>query len=140
MTLELFIYILFCIFALYYAYKGSKVSEMTTLKAIVAFFIGVIWFFIVRLSGFDIDINTYAGYLDNTTFLLFINSRYLLREFVFWGNFICVCGGDFCWLFHFIFPLCLFNYACMANYPLGKKNETSRKTVEESIKNKGLCY
>jgi hypothetical protein len=91
MTLELFIYILFCIFALYYAYKGSKVSEMTTLKAIVAFFIGVIWFFIVRLSGFDIDINTYAGYLDNTTFLLFINSSYFLREFVFWGIFI---GGN----------------------------------------------
>lgn len=92
MTLELFSYILFCIFALYYAYKESKVSETTTLKAIVAFFIGVIWFFIVRISGFDIDINTYAGYLDNITSLLFINSSYFLREFVFWGIFI---GGNF---------------------------------------------
>jgi len=92
MTLELFIYILFCIFALYYAYKGSKVSETTTLKAIVAFFIGLVWFFIVRSSGFDIDINTYVGYLDNTTLPLFINSSYFLREFVFWGIFI---GGKF---------------------------------------------
>ena len=92
MTLELFIYILFCIFALYYAYKGSKVSETTTLKAIVAFFIGLVWFFIVRISGFDIDINTYAGYLDNTTSLLFINSSYFLREFVFLGIFM---GGHF---------------------------------------------
>ena len=97
MTLELFSYILFCIFALYYAYKESKVSETTTLKAIVAFFIGVIWFFIVRISGFDIDINTYAGYLDNITSLLFINSSYFLREFVFWGIFI---GGNF---FNFFF-------------------------------------
>lgn len=92
MTLELFIYILLCILLLLYAYKGSKNSKTTTLKAIVVFFIGLVWFFIVRSSGFDIDINTYVGYLDNTTLLLFINSSYFLREFVFWGIFI---GGNF---------------------------------------------
>ena len=32
----------------------------------------------------------------------------------------------FYWLFSFyFFLLCIFNYACMANYSLGKKNETS---------------
>lgn len=91
MTLELFIYIFFCICTLYYAYKGTKVSKITTLKATIAFFIGIVWFSIVRTSGFDVDINTYVEYLDNATLLLLLEGSYFLREFVFWGVFI---GGN----------------------------------------------
>lgn len=91
MTLELFIYIFFCLCTLYCAYKGTKVSKTTTLKAIVAFFTGIVWFFIVRTSGFDVDINTYVEYLDNTTLLFLLDSSYFLREFIFWGVFI---GGN----------------------------------------------
>ena len=50
--------------------KEVKILKLLLLKAIVVFFIGLVWFFIVRSSGFDIDINTYVGYLDNTTLLL----------------------------------------------------------------------
>lgn len=90
MTLELFSYIILCFLSLLFAYKESKFSNIDfPKKRIFAFSIGVIWFIIVRYSGFDIDINTYMEYLDNkATLLLLINSSYFLREFIFWGSFI----------------------------------------------------
>ena len=90
MTLELFFYIILCYFTLTFAYKESKFSSIEPpLRKILAFIIGVIWFVIVRLSGFDIDINTYVEYLDdNIQLLLIMDSFYFLREFIFWGSFM----------------------------------------------------
>ncbi|PBN47935.1 EpsG family protein [Capnocytophaga sputigena] len=90
MTLELFAYIILCLLSLFFAYKEGKFSNMKSLsRKIFAFIIGATWFVIIRLSGFDIDINTYVEYLGNNIEILLIkDSFYFLREFVFWGIFI----------------------------------------------------
>lgn len=90
MTLELFSYIILCFISILFAYKEGKFSNMESLpRKVFAFSIGIVWFIIVRNSGFDIDINTYVSYLDEKATLLFLmNSSYFLREFVFWGSFI----------------------------------------------------
>ena len=90
MTLELFSYIILCFISILFAYKEGKFSNMEPLpRKVFAFSIGIVWFIIVRISGFDIDINTYVSYLDEKATLLFLmNSSYFLREFIFWGSFM----------------------------------------------------
>ena len=90
MTLELFSYIILCFISILFAYKEGKFSNMEPLpRKVFAFSMGIVWFIIVRISGFDIDINTYVSYLDEKATLLFLmNSSYFLREFIFWGSFM----------------------------------------------------
>ncbi|MFJ1472958.1 hypothetical protein ACILE9_01670 [Capnocytophaga cynodegmi] len=89
MTIELLFYIFICFLSLLFVFIEKREEYLSRKKFHLAFFIGVIWFVIVRVSGFDIDIAVYSKYLENDmSIFLMLSNLYFLREFVFWIPFM----------------------------------------------------
>jgi hypothetical protein len=74
MSFEFIIYILLMILSLNYIFFERKILSYIFIPAMILFLV------VIRLSGFDVDIETYAYEMKSLT----MNGIYYQREFIFW--------------------------------------------------------
>lgn len=79
MTAELQWYLVLCVFAFLYCFMGKRTSLVLLVYIIAGYYMWV-----VRNSGFDYDMQTYAAFLH---FIPDLSSPvYYLREYFYWGS------------------------------------------------------
>ncbi|MGX2975269.1 hypothetical protein ACWIUH_02960 [Ursidibacter arcticus] len=84
MTFEFFFFIVLCILLFLLIFQREN-KEVGFAMWIFMFLVGSAWFYIVRIQGPDVDINTYYRVLSEMAWYDFKND-YFLREFVSWGG------------------------------------------------------